>query len=175
MRPYVPAMGRRARIPASRASVLRCRPSAFARASSPAPASTNRTPAPSSGGTSSSPILIVTHVDDQIRTFIAYRDQMTERGTRRKARRVGCPVAIRLPRLFAHGCLRGPPGNRRLRGVRVLLPVVRAGGDEPGAAAAPDRQDLLRLRRAGCADRVRAVQAVSITYIGFGNLKRRSA
>src|SRR5918994_7688550 len=81
MSPYAPANGSSASSVASTASVLSGRPRTLASTSSPAPASANRTPALSSGGTSSSPILIVTHVDDQMTTLRAYRDQMTARDT----------------------------------------------------------------------------------------------
>ena len=63
-------------------SVRSERRSAAATSSSPAPATLKRTPAPSSGGVSSSPILIATHVLDQIRTSIAYSPQTTPRGIR---------------------------------------------------------------------------------------------
>ncbi len=47
--------------------------------SSPSPATAKRTPAPSSGGVSSRPILIATHVLDQMSTSSAYSDQTTPR------------------------------------------------------------------------------------------------
>src|SRR3954453_2280738 len=79
MSPYVPAKGNTARTAARTRSVDRDRPRTRASTSSPIPASANRTPAPSSGGVSSSPTLIATHVLDQMATSKAYRDQTAAR------------------------------------------------------------------------------------------------
>src|SRR3954453_7148965 len=79
MSPYVPAKGNTARTAARTRSVDRDRPRTRASTSSPIPASANRTPAPSSGGVSSSPSLIATQVLDQMATRSAYRDQTTGR------------------------------------------------------------------------------------------------
>ena len=70
MSPYAVANGSSPRIAASLKSVRSERRIATARRSSPAPAIANRTPADSSGATSSSPILIATQVLDQISTSV---------------------------------------------------------------------------------------------------------
>src|SRR3954452_13190937 len=79
MSPYVPAKGNTARTAARTRSVDRDRPRTRASTSSPIPASANRTPAPSSGGVSSSPTLIATQVLDQMATSRAYSDQTAAR------------------------------------------------------------------------------------------------
>src|SRR3954452_20474084 len=76
---YVPKNGRTARTVASTRSVRSDRPRTAASARRPTPAIANRTPAPSSGGVSSSPILIATQVLDQMATRRAYSDQMARR------------------------------------------------------------------------------------------------
>src|SRR3954471_13720295 len=76
---YVPKKGRTASTVASTRSVRSERPRTAASASRPTPASANRTPAPSSGGVSSSPILIATQVLDQMATRRAYSDQTAGR------------------------------------------------------------------------------------------------
>src|SRR4051812_22201595 len=76
---YVPKNGRTPSTVASRRSVRSERPWTAASASRPTPASANRTPAPSIGGVSSSPILIATQVLDQMATSRAYSDQTTGR------------------------------------------------------------------------------------------------
>src|SRR3954453_11796663 len=96
---YVPKNGRTARTVASTRSVRSDRPRTAASARRPTPAIANRTPAPSSGGVSSSPILIATQVLDQMATRRAYSDQMARRlidqptlaGRGRPARRRGRP------------------------------------------------------------------------------------
>src|SRR3954467_7436802 len=94
---YVPKNGRKASTVASTRSVRSERPRIAASANRPTPAMANRTPAPSSGGVSSSPILIATQVLDQMATRRAYSDQMARRlidqptlaGRGRPARRRG--------------------------------------------------------------------------------------
>src|SRR4051812_43485701 len=76
---YVPKNGSAARTAASTRSVDSRRPCMAAMTSRPMPAAAKRTPAPSSGGVSSSPILIATHVLDQMATRRAYSDQTTGR------------------------------------------------------------------------------------------------
>src|SRR3954466_6105200 len=76
---YVPKNGSTARIVARTRSVESERPRTAARTSRPMPAAANRMPAPSIGGVSSSPILIATHVLDQMTTSRAYSDQATGR------------------------------------------------------------------------------------------------
>src|SRR3954463_12537730 len=76
---YVPKNGSAARTAASTRSVESRRRCTAARTSRPMPAAAKRTPAPSSGGVSSSPSLIATQVLDQMATSSAYSDQTTGR------------------------------------------------------------------------------------------------
>src|SRR3954471_8688554 len=76
---YVPKNGSTARIAARTRSVESERPRTAVMTSKPMPAAAKRTPAPSIGGVSSSPILIATHVLDQMTTSRAYSDQATGR------------------------------------------------------------------------------------------------
>src|SRR3954465_6414376 len=175
MSPYAAAKGNSAITVASVASVRSGRRVARASTNSPPPATANRIPADSSGGMSSRPILIATQVLDQIRTRSPYRVQTRGLDTLREARRRGCAPVVRLPRFLVDGCRRTAVADGGLRGVRVPLHRGPGRRDEPDPPVRDQEQGVPRVRWGCRGDGLRAVQAVGITYIGFGSLKVRSA
>src|SRR3954468_14990900 len=109
---YVPKNGSTARIAARTRSVESERPRTAARTSRPMPAAANRMPAPSIGGVSSSPILIATHVLDQMTTSRAYSDQATGRLMEKAT------LAGRRAPAGGSRCHHAPPARRPVRGNR---------------------------------------------------------
>src|SRR3954454_7285535 len=90
---YVPKNGSAARTAASTRSVESRRRGTAARTTRPMPAAAKRTPAPRSGGVSSSPILIATQVLDQMATSRAYSDQTAARLIKASTLAAGDPLA----------------------------------------------------------------------------------